>query len=273
MNSRMDKYISEQEETSDRTTRNKNLYDRVFDSNIDYVDINYDNSVVINPSIKSAKTRSEYQNRKNLNSIIPQKREEKITNRQTVKEEKIYDINQILKLARENKLFDDEKKRLINTEYNILTKLDIDQINSNENLSKENLRDLIDNIYKNDETKKQVVVKEERDLLSDLIDDKVEKAITDGINKKIMEKTYEVTVQEERKALAKTIYDETVSSNENIASNASINPKTQNISREVADTFDMDDDKHESFLIIIIIIVIILLAAVGYLFYKYFSTM
>ena len=271
MGSRMDKYYDGNVATK-RTSRNEKLYDSMQDLNIDFATINYDNSVVITPGAKK-QTRAEYQNIKSLESIMPRKRQERQVIKTEKQEEKIYDINEILKLARENKLFDDEKKRLINTEYNILTKLDIDQINTDENLSKENLRDLIDDIYKLEKDKKPKPVIDTKDLLNDLLDEKVEKAIEEGINKKIMEKTYEIAVQEERKALAKTIYDTTVNTSTNVIEKEKTIPIKTEKMIEKDDSFDLDDDKHESFLIVIIIIVVILLAVVGYLFYKYLSTM
>lgn len=68
---------------------------------------------------------------KELEDIMPiRSKQETVIEPKENKQERVYDINEILRQAKENKLFqEDDRKRLINTEYNILTKLDIEKIN------------------------------------------------------------------------------------------------------------------------------------------------
>ena len=126
-----------------RTKKNENLYSEVQNMNIDYVDIDVDNAVELTPS-SGRKSREDYQKQRELNKILPNNREQVNISDTVVepKEDRVYDINEILKMARENKLFEEnDKKRLINTEYNILTKLDVGTL-ENDEMKKEDLRSL-----------------------------------------------------------------------------------------------------------------------------------
>ena len=148
MKARMEKYDTAPE-VKQRTKRNERLYSEVQSMNIDYVNIDVNNAVDLSISNGSKSSREDFQKQRELDKILPRKQEISKQTKQEVipKEERIYDIDEILKLARENKLFEEtEKKRLINTEYNILTKLDVQSL-QNDEMNKEELRSLIDNIY------------------------------------------------------------------------------------------------------------------------------
>lgn len=185
MKARMEKYDTSSV-VKKRTSKNENLYSEVGNMNIDYVDIDVDNAVELNPSLDGRTTREDYQKQRELNKILPSNKEKSVSMTESVqpKEDRVYDINEILSMARKNKLFEDsEKKRLINTEYNILTKLDIDKL-ENENMKKEDLRSLIDGIYEKEVPKKSQKEKkytrsEEAKLLNDLFEDTITK---DNIN-------------------------------------------------------------------------------------------
>lgn len=171
MNARMDKYVST-EGAKTRTKRNENLYNEVLDMSIDYVNIDVNNAVELTPNHSNKTTRENYQKERELNKILPKNEERQKVLDVAVepKENRIYDINEILNLAKQNKLFEDSnKKRLINTEYNILTKLDLKEIDS-EDMKKEDLRSLIDDIYEKEEPKriKKYSKHEEKELLNEL---------------------------------------------------------------------------------------------------------
>ena len=174
MSTRMEKHDSK---TKSRMARHEGLYDKVGDITINYDFIDVDNAVELNPSKDNKYSREDYQKQKELNKILPNKPSAKKTISEDVipKEDRVYDINEILKAAKseENeKLSDDSSKRLINTEYNILTKLDIKDLDK-ENYRKEDLKSLIDDIYKKEEPKKmkQFKRKSEEELLADLYED------------------------------------------------------------------------------------------------------
>ena len=143
MKTRMDKY--EENTLTLRSEKNKRLYDEVSEINIDYVDIDV-NNVIDLTSNKKTGAREEYKKRKELNYFMPNENKNREYTENTLenKEDRVYDINEILKLAKENNLFDSDsaKKRMINTEYNILTKLDLNEV-TNKEYSKENLHELM----------------------------------------------------------------------------------------------------------------------------------
>ena len=263
MKARMDKYDSSTA-VKERTEKNKKLYDEVQDMNIDYIDIDVNNAIELNPYGTNNRTRSEYQKQKELNSIISlndEKRE--YVEEQEVKEEKIYDINEILKLAKENKLFENEdKKRLINTEYNILTKLDIDEIDKEKDISKENLKDLIDKVYENEKP-----VTKEKDLLVDLLDNNEEQeeikevVLEPEVSKEILEEDNKekiVKIEDEGK--------ESVTDDEN-------NNETEDLDTTVGTTTDLNIEinKSNKGVVVIVIFVILIFAFIGYMLFKYFS--
>ena len=198
MSSRMEKYSSSG--VKSRTNKNERLYDQVGDITINYDFIDVDNAVELTPNANNKSSREDYQKQRELNKILPHPdNSRKIVNEDiTPKEDRIYDINEILKVAKsEDKSASDNSKRLINTEYNILTKLDIKDLDK-ENYRKEDLRSLIDDIYKKEEPKKMKNFKRksEKELLEDLMADNDEDAtdlkdeltLKEELSKDILEK-------------------------------------------------------------------------------------
>ena len=110
MNSRMDRY-NNQVTLKERTARNRKLYDNVQDMNIDYVNIDVNNSVEIDPNKKLTKNRSDYQKLKQLDFIIERKNREIEQPKEEIKEKKVYDINEIMESARKI------KKMMIKKDY------------------------------------------------------------------------------------------------------------------------------------------------------------
>ena len=115
MNARMEKYTNDNTATR-RTKKNEKLYSEVSNMNIDFVDIDVDNALELNPTKSGKASRADFQKQRELNKILPNREERSYSEEQYIepKEDRVYDINEILKMARENKLFEDkEKKRLI----------------------------------------------------------------------------------------------------------------------------------------------------------------
>lgn len=287
MNSRMDKYqtLEKDKNINHRTQRNKKLYDEVQDMNIDYIDINVNDAIEITPDKELKKTRSDYQMKKEIEKILPseaQQQDKKEEIKQ--KQERVYDINEILKLARDNKLFEEEKnkKYAINTEYNILTKLDINKINDKEDMTKESLRNLINSIYQTEDeiykTTRMDVLEDKdennapkennsieettntNDLLGDLMTkDEDEMIINTEISKEILD-------IKESKPSSKDITITDVKLKDNLK-------EAQETDEDIEENILEEDKKSKTLLVVVIIIVIILLAIAGYLFYKYFGTL
>lgn len=293
MNARMEKYTSDNS-IKKRTQKNENLYSEVSNMNIDYVDIDVDNAMELNPS-GSRTSREDFQKQRELNKILPSHREEHNYKENVVepKEDRVYDINEILKMAREDKLFEDsEKKRLINTEYNILTKLDVASLESDE-MKKEDLRSLIDDIYEKEAPKKDEKIKkysrsEEAKLLSDLFEEdptmeKVE--LEEGLSKAILsngeeetEEKQESEKEEEEEVVATQILpkDDTMTSTTTMydfglekKKKKDKKKKKEKLEQEVED--DFEEEKEGKFLVVaIIIVVLLILATVGFFLYEYF---
>ena len=287
MNSRMDKYqtLEKDKNINHRTQRNKKLYDEVQDMNIDYIDINVNDAIEITPDKELKKTRSDYQMKKEIEKILPseaQQQDKKEEIKQ--KQERVYDINEILKLARDNKLFEEEKnkKYAINTEYNILTKLDINKINDKEDMTKESLRNLINSIYQTEDeiykTTRMDVLEDKdennapkennsieettntNDLLGDLMTKDEDEMI---INTEISKEIFDI---KESKPSSKGITITDVKLKDNLK-------EAQEEDEDIEENILEEDKKSKTLLVVVIIVVIILLAIAGYLFYKYFGTL
>lgn len=278
MKARMEKYDT-MPEVKQRTKRNERLYNEVQNMNIDYVNIDVNNAVDLSMNSNAKFSREDYQKQRELNKILPRK-EETVTpvNTEVVpKENRIYDIDEILKLARENKLFEEtEKKRLINTEYNILTKLDVQSLQSDE-MKKEDIRSLIDNIYEKEKTVKvkKYPRKEEDRLLSDLFEDEPEE-------KKELEEDLKLKEELSQKILDKdedTSHDDVVAVklentsvvNEKETSKSEDKNKKEEKEEKREDLEDFIEVKEgNGLLIAIIIVTVLIILTCGFFVYEYF---
>lgn len=261
MKTRMDKY--DENTSSLRSEKNKRLYDEVLDMNIDYVDIDVNNVIDLSSNKKSG-AREEYKKQRELNYFMPneKKSREYVDNTLENKEDRVYDINEILKLAKENKLFDSDssKKRMINTEYNILTKLDLDEV-TNKEYSKENLHELIDTIYEKEKTtkKKENILHEKEDLSSsdDLLNLKEDTVnLNEDISKDILDKTITEVVPKVEKDEEKEEQEDKKEETDTV--------------NGMTDTIEIDEVISKK-LLFIIIFVLILLGVSAYIILKYFN--
>lgn len=299
MNARMEKYTSDNTATK-RTKKNEKLYSEVGNMNIDFVDIDVDNALELNPTKSGKTSREDFQKQRELNKILPNREEKSYDESQYIepKEDRVYDINEILKMARENKLFEDkEKKRLINTEYNILTKLDVDALESDE-MKKEDLRSLIDDIYQKEEPKKPKKVKthfrsEEARLLSDLFEEE-EKVNDDSLqleedlskailNKELIEDKKEepkeeviatkivpvVEQKQEHKENTTTMYDFGIEKKNKKEKKKK--PKEEKPVKVIEDEDEYTEEGEGKGLVVaIVIVVLLILATCGFFVYEYF---
>lgn len=267
MESRMEKYQTTKPIKA-RSERNKKLYEEISNIDLEYQNIDINNAIELSEK-KEIRTRSEYQRRKEYETFISNKKEEPKEIEKIEQETKVHDINEILKLARENKLFDngDDKKRLINTEYNILTKLDIEKINSKEEYSKDALKDLINSIYSTEEKnneKKEV----EKDLFDDLKEKDLE--ISEDLSLKVLDK-----VPREKTELIEIIDDEeeeieeSKEDEEDVIETIKEEKQIQQEENEVEE-IDFEIEKRSVGTILAIIFVIVLLLGAGYILYSYF---
>ena len=181
MKSRMDRYYNDDEQFVGRSKKNEQLYREkdysVYSSNETIIDTN--NEIDITKLKDIIKSREDYQRAKSYRNMLNDKKfdYDDIPYEVDDYEEKDYDINALLekvKNEKENKDGKDEVRKLRNTQYDILSNLDIkrksDVTPPSEEIKKEELQDLIDSITHKSEDKENINETEGDpfDLLSEL---------------------------------------------------------------------------------------------------------
>lgn len=275
MSSRMEKYDVVKEEDTSRISKNRKLYDDVFSLNVDYIDVDNALEIPLKTNYNN-RTRSNYHKLKELDGLVPLKKQDSVFEEPIVEDrERIYDIDEFLKKRKEEKDLE-LKKRDINTEYNILTKLDLKDI-ENKEFSKDDLKEIVNKIYP----------KIEKDTDKDLLYEMTEKiSLVNNNNNKDNVSSGEFKEEQEEK-----IPEEKEDKEKDEAEDLSKLSKEELIERtkEIVQNLDfedpiLDEDKNlKSFTekietcqkkgnIFLIIIVFLLVLAGIYLTLKYFGT-
>lgn len=181
MNSRMDKYIDSPNLKS-RAEKNKDLYEKIKNADIDKFDI-HSNATVIEEDVNridvdKIRDMLDKKYRDNIQKRVLDtdyyKEEEPEVKLQDTKE---YDINTILKKAREDQKVDYEKERLKkvhDTQYDILKNLNIDETPEEIEDTEENIVNLINTITALELKHKNEGNTTALDILSDLTDNDTE---------------------------------------------------------------------------------------------------
>lgn len=140
MRSRMDRYYNEEDNNKDtysRSNKNKDLYDNIGNNTryTSFEDINKANVFDIGEAKKNITTRQGYQKMKEYDDSIESPKMKKELDEFNYlyqdHENRVYDINSVLKEARENRIEKDEleeKRKLKNTNYNILAGLNMKEL-------------------------------------------------------------------------------------------------------------------------------------------------
>ncbi|MBE6152946.1 MAG: hypothetical protein E7166_01775 [Firmicutes bacterium] len=178
MKSRMEKYYNQNEEFIGRRTKNENLYRKkdysMYSSNETIIDTN--NEIDITKLKNIIQSREDYQRAKSYRNMLSDKKfdYDDIEVEEDSYEEKNYDINVLLQKVKDEKDQIDEQdkmRKLRNTQYDILSNLDIKSKKTKTvddlEKQKEELKDLINSIT----NKNNSVEVEDNDplgLLSDL---------------------------------------------------------------------------------------------------------
>ena len=252
---RMDRYQNDENEKERRLDKNQELYQN-FSSNAIYTnitDVTNANAYELNPDNTEPKTRREvYQEMQRYQPTESTKKTRKeledFNYLYQRKENKIYDINSVLEQARKNRGEVDskeEKRKLKNKSYNILTSLNKEELERYREERKqriktpeeEEIHELIDTIASKTlagEIDKDTTV----DLLSDLmatnILDKVEGFKEEVMEEPIVEEQKE-TPQEETK---EEIKDET-----EVLEEAKDDKKTQILKKEEVEIVEAENEK------------------------------
>lgn len=172
MNSRMDKYYKENTLEESRTSRNKEIYNKVSEEDIDKLSLTSNISIIdadtTNLDIEKLKAILEEKYSKQKSSI-PQIEEESVE--EELEDTKEYDLRKIIDEAHKNKSSDyaeDRFKKLRDTQFDILSSLNLDRDEDpigEESLTVEeaNLMNLIKTI-----NEKPIKNNQEPDLLEEL---------------------------------------------------------------------------------------------------------
>lgn len=309
---RMDRYKSSSEELrTSRSNQNKELYETI-GTNARYTDLSDVTSAnAIDLSTrKNYKTREGYHQMKEYQDVVHvprvKKELEEFNHIYQNRENKIYDINNVLEEARKNRIEKDEleeKRKLKNTSYNILASLNKEELekykqekhNKVIHPDEDELRDLIDTI-----TSKTLAgdIKAASSLLSDLmatsIMDKVqnpseiaeEEKNIEPVNEEQEDEDYQLSLSKEILDLEqlkklddidrKTEKSQGIEDNESSKIMSDADEEFYTRSMDLSDQdFELDDEFKEKKMplgikLLIFIIVLVVLAAVIYFIKKSF---
>ena len=308
---RMDRYKDESTEPKlTRSDQNKDLYESIGNNTryTSFSDVTNANAIDIS-SKKNYNTREGYHQMKEYQEVVPTprvKRElEEFKSLYRDKENRVYDINNVLEEARKNRTEKDEleeKRKLKNTSYNILSSLNTEELEKYRQERKEKqshpsddeLRELIDTI-----TSKTLAgdIKAASSLLGDLMatsimdkvdpsdefeedDNKEEKIAVIKDEKVSIEDIKKLAEKKDKAARAEDDDDDEEikivevpdKQKENKVAEKLPNADTDFYTRSMdlsAEDFELDDDFKEKKLpvavkILIFLIVVVIIAAVGY---------
>lgn len=265
MVTRMERYNNslKEEKIAKRSDKNKDLYEKlkVADMNPEYIDINTTNVYEINSLNDVTKKRSSYQKLRSLDDVLEKERTiTPLEEKQLPKEERLYNIDEILKKAKET-YKDEDKKRLLNTEYNILTKLDLDKVASNQGFNKDHYKKLVDDLYSEKEKKYD----DGKELFADLIEDDNKPEIKEETKEPDKE-----IIKEEKEPKKEENKDEVKETTGDFITKIEVT-KEMKVNNEDEDDDEEFIEKRSPLLTIIIILVVLLLLAAGYLVMKHFG--
>lgn len=188
MPSRMSKYRSEETET--RSTRNTSLYNSLYTNNTDYnitsvKDIEKTNEIDIDQVKQLIKDRENYKKQKEYYSLL-KKEENSTPSEEIVKEERSYDLNDILAKAKEERKVDEKDTLIKDKHYDYLLTSQIYNKKREQELDEkeEKLKEILNTITKNIDLNNLSNSELSLDLLEDLKGNT--KEIEDTSVKKIM---------------------------------------------------------------------------------------
>lgn len=266
MVTRMERYNNSLEDVkiTKRSDKNKDLYEKVkvTEMNPEYIDINTTNVYEIGSINDVTKRRSSYQKLRSLDDVLEKERTiTPLEEKPLPKEERLYNIDDILKKAKET-YKDEEKKRLLNTEYNILTKLDLDKVTSNDGFSKDHYKKMVDDLY----SEKEIKQDDGKELFADLMEDENKEIKKEEIKPEVIkEKIKEPDKEEDKEEVKETTGD--------FVTKIEVTKEMKVNEDEDEDEEDEEEfiEKRSPLLTIIIILVVLLLLAAGYLLLKHFG--
>lgn len=174
MASRMDRY-KKNESNGSRASRNRNLYNTMYSfdrySNIEGVaSMDNANEVDISKVKEMLENREKYQRDRQYRRLSSEVNDDLSINRKRYEEDttRSYDVNDVLKSARDKKEPDNKERVLNNTNYDILKKLNLKSEGVKDDLKQEDdLKELIETISNTSMLNKNEDINMFNDLVSD----------------------------------------------------------------------------------------------------------
>ena len=175
MASRMDRYRKGESSSGSRSSRNKNLYNTMYSfdrySNIEGVaSMDGTNKVDISKVKELLESREKYQRERQYRRLSSEVDDDLSISRKRYEEDidRSYDVNDVLKSAKENKEPDNKERVLNNTNYDILKKLNLKSEGVKDDLKQESdLKELIETIANTSMLNKNEDINMFNDLVSD----------------------------------------------------------------------------------------------------------
>lgn len=288
MRSRMDRYNkdikNDNQENYSRQIKNDELYHNIGNNAkyTNFTDVSNSNVVSLDDAKKKYRTREGYHTIKEYGNIEKSPKVKKELDQFNYlyqdRENRVYDINSVIAQAKENRKEKDEleeKRKLKNTNYNILANLNSEELekyreekNKNNKSKKPNekeLRGLIDTITSKTlagEISKEASVDLLSDLMATSIDDKLESDKKLDLSKEILDKNSIEKIENEK--------IETTQNKELKDMDKSFYTKSMDLSDKDFDFEDLENKKVPLIIKIILIIFLLVILAIGvYFIYKY----
>ena len=280
MRSRMERYDSNNVDNKvySRTNKNTSLYQNVGNNSkyTNFTDVSNINAYEINTSNPNYRTREGYHKIKEYNDFIKTPKVKKELDEFNYlyqdHENKIYDINRVLEEAKKNRIEKDEleqKRKLKNTNYNILADLNPDEVkkykeqkNKVQRASDDEIRELIDTI-----TSKTLAGEISKSTGVDLLSDLMATNVIDKVDNSNLNTDIDISLSKEildKESIEKANLSRGEINENSIMNNADSDFYTRSMDLSDKD-FEMDDefvDKKVP-IIIKIILAFILLAVIG----------
>lgn len=282
MRSRMDRYRNLNTDEYNRLDKNKELYENVSNNTkyTNFIDVDNSNTYLLDTTKKNYQTREDYQQLREYTSreIKPkvQKELDEFNYLYQDHENRVYDINSVLKSAKENRGIKDEleeKRKLKNTNYNILASLNKEELEKYRQEKKmknkpdeDELRDLINTITSKTlagEISKETSVDLLSDLMATSVGDKIIKEKDLSLSKEILDKDSLKKLDDAKKDI-----NNSQKTKDDIMKDIDKSFYTKSMDLSDKDFFsDEDDEKTKVPVIIKVLLIIILLALIGVCIY------
>ena len=285
MKSRMERYSDEVSNNNinySRSTKNSELYKNIGSNSkyTNFTDVSNVNAVELNSAKQNSHTREGYHQIKEYDNVIPApkvKRElDDFNYLYQDHKNRVYDINTILEEARKNRIEKDqleEKRKLKNTNYNILADLNPEELEKYKERKKkpkrpndDEIRELIDTITSKTlagEISKQTGIDLLGDLMATNVIDKVDNDKIEEMDEDI-DKQLDLSKEILDKESIKKVNNIKNDNKSNLMNNADSDFYTRSMDLSDKD-FDMDDEFGDKKVPVLlkIFLIIILLSVIG----------